>query len=163
MTEQAWARRARHPVAAARSLVRRVAEGPGLPLGRTATERRLLRAALDDPERALVVGPVAAARQALPSARLDVVGTDPHRADVTVVSEAADRDSLPRRWPCVVVTDPAASPGRLEAAAGAGLPGAVVALVRSARSGPVEVPGTQVERTLQRGAVQVVVARVAAP
>jgi hypothetical protein len=160
MTLQTLIRRARHPVVSARRLVRRLAEGRGLPMGRTADARRLLRAVLDGRERALVLGPVGVVRQALPCAELDVVGTDPHRWEVTVVSEASEGGSLPRRWDCVVVTDPAPLPGRLTAAARAGRPWAVVALVGSPSDRPLDLPGTRVERTVRRGSVQVVVARV---
>jgi len=160
VTAEKLLRRARHPVVSARRLVRRVAEGRGLPVGRTAAARRLLRAVLDGRERALVLGPTGVVRQALPHAELDVVGTDPYRLEVTVVSEAADEASLPRRWHCVVVTDPAPSAGRLAAAAGAGLPNAVIALVGSRRDHTAVPPGTHVERTVRRGSVQVVVARL---
>jgi hypothetical protein len=154
-------RRARHPVVSARRLMRRVAEGRGLPVGRTASARRLLRAVLDGRDHALVLGPTGVVRQALPHAELDVVGTNPHLREVTVVSEATEHDSLPRRWDCVVVTDPAPSPGRLAAAVGAVRPGGILALVTSGTCPPVDLRDTRVERTERRGAVQVVVARVA--
>ncbi|MGY1735358.1 hypothetical protein [Geodermatophilus sp. SYSU D00684] len=161
MTVRRWVRRVRHPAGSARRLVRRVAEGRGLPVGRTAGARRLLRAVLGRPGRALVLGGVGVVRQALPGTRLDVVGTDPHRPEVTVVSEAAEEGSLPRRWECVVVTEPAPSPGRLAAAVGATLPGGVLALVGSPSDRLPDLPGAAVERTLRRGSVRLVVARVA--
>jgi hypothetical protein len=160
MSGERLARRIRHPLASARRLARRIVEGHGVPVGRTADTRRLLRLVLNGADRVLVVGPVAAVRQALPATRLDVVGTNPYRPDVTVVSTASDAGSLPRRWDCVVLTDPDRSSGRLAAAAGAGLTGGVLAVVGKPSDRHLDLPGVQVERTLRRGSVQVVLARV---
>jgi hypothetical protein len=154
-------RRVRHPVTSARRLVSRLAEGPGLPVGRTADARRLLRSVLAGRDRTLVVGPAGPVRQAIPRGALDVAGTDPHRREVTVVSGAVEEGSLPRRWSWVVVTDPSPTPGRLEAAAGAVLPGGMLVLLRSPTAPPIQVRGTRVERTVRRGSVEVVMARVA--
>jgi hypothetical protein len=161
MTRRAWQRAARHPVRVARRLVHRLAEGPGLPLGRTAAARRALREILAGRDRALVVGPPGAVRQVLPHARLDVVGTDPHRPEVTVVSGASESDSLPRRWDCIVVTDPTPSPGRLLAVAGASRPGCVVALVGRKGAAQPHLPGLTVDRIVRRRSVELVVGRVA--
>lgn len=128
--------RIRHPVRTAKGLVRRLAQGPGLPLGRTAQLRRLLRERLGEPTCALVIGPVPAVRQAFPHALLDVVGTDPHDPLVTVVSEAIGPGSLPQRWDCVVVTDPVPRHERVLAATAACRPGGVVAIARPQSSGP---------------------------
>jgi hypothetical protein len=161
VTAHVLLRRARHPVASARRLVRRLVERPGLPVGRTADTRRLLRTVLTGRDRALVVGPVGPVRQAIPWAALDVAGTDPHDREVTVVSSAVEEGSLPRRWDCVIVTDPSPPPGRLRAAAGAGRPGGMLVLVRFPSDPPVDVAGTRVERTVRRRSVELVVARVA--
>ena len=153
-------RRVRHPVGSARRLVRRLAEGRGLPVGRTADLRRLLGCALAGQDRVLVIGPTGAVRQALTTASLDVVGTNPHQRDVTVVSAADGEGSLPRRWHCVVVTDVDPLPGRLRAAVGAVLPGGVLVVAGSPAGRALDLPGTRVERTARRRGVQVVTARV---
>jgi hypothetical protein len=79
-----------------------------LPVGALARDRRLLRHALP-PEslgRVLVVGSSLAARQAWPGATVDVVGTSPYAAEVTVCSRLDGPASLPRaRWDTVVVTE----------------------------------------------------------
>ncbi len=108
-----------------------------MPLGRNARMRRLVRRELGDRAHALVIGPTAAVRQALRGAVLDVVGTSPYDPQVTVVSRALGAGSLPRRWDCVVVTEPEPPPERLEAATSACLPGGVVAVLTS-RSAPAE-------------------------
>jgi hypothetical protein len=159
---KAWRplRLARHPVISGARLVQRLAVGPGLPLGGVAQTRRLLRTAIGDRRRALVIGDPGVVRQALPDADVDVVGTSADRGDITVVSEANGADSLPRRWDCVVVTEVNAPHERLLAAAHACLPGGILAVVlpRSARSVPI--PGTRVERVLTARKAQLVMSRV---
>ncbi|NEM05928.1 hypothetical protein [Geodermatophilus normandii] len=140
--------------------MRRLAEGRGLPAGRTADARRLLAHALAGEDRVLVLGPAGVVRQALPTAALDVAGTNPHQRDVTVVSAAEGEGSLPRRWRCVVVTDADPAPGRLRAAAGAAVPGGALVVVGPAADRVVDLPGTRLERTARRGSVQVVTAQV---
>jgi hypothetical protein len=152
--------RLRRPVRSARGVVRRLATGPGLPLGHTARIRRLLSLGLERDDRVLVVGPVAAVRQALPGVPLDIVGVDPHDPAINVVSDGEEEGSLPRRWSCIVVTDPAPTAGRLLAAAGAALPGGVLALVRSRGEAPLTLPGVHVERSIHGGGLQLVLARV---
>ena len=152
--------RLRHPIRSARRLTRRLAEGPGLPVGRTADTRLLLRRALAGQTRVLVLGPPGVVRQALPAAFLDVAGTNPHAREVTVVSAADEEGSLPRRWSCVVLTDTAPAPGRLRAAEGAVVPGGVLVLAGPRSAGTPDLPGTRVETTRRRS-VQVVTARVA--
>jgi hypothetical protein len=93
---------ARHPVTAAGRVIRRLDRHPGLPVGRTAATRRLLRHVLRGQRHALVIGAPHAVRQALPEACLDVVGTSPNDPTITVVSEALGPSSLPRRWDCVI-------------------------------------------------------------
>ncbi len=121
----------------------------------------MLRAVHPRPDRVLVVGPAHAVRRAWPRTTVDVVGTRADDPTVTVVSEALGRASLPRRWNCVVVTDPDPQVERLEAAEGACLPqGLLVILTR--HEAPVHPPGTVVEERGKVGDVHVVVARLPA-
>ena len=79
-----------------------------VPVGAVARDRRLLRRALAQASlgRVLVVGSSLAARQAWPRAAVDVVGTSPYAAEVTVCSRLDGPASLPRaRWDTVVVTE----------------------------------------------------------
>jgi hypothetical protein len=130
-------------------------------VGRTARIRTLLREALGERRRALVIGPVGVVRQALPWAVLDVVGTNPRDPRVTVVSEAGGAGSLPRRWDCVIVTEADPPPDRLSAAALACRPGGVVA-VAGPREPAARVAGLPTEVVLRSGDVQVAVTRVPA-
>jgi hypothetical protein len=118
---------------------------------------------LGDPERVLVIGPPGAVRQALPNAQLDVVGTDPHDAAVTVVSEAMGAGSLPRRWDCVVVTEAAPPDARLVAAAHACRPGGLIAVATSDRRHPAHrgIQGTTTEDVLGARTVQLIRFRAA--
>lgn len=79
-----------------------------IPVGAVARDRRLLRHHLP-PEsvgRVLVVGSSLAARQAWPRATVDVAGTSPYAAYVTVCSHLDGPASLPAaRWDTVVVTE----------------------------------------------------------
>jgi len=115
------------PRALLRELASRVLGDRPAPVGGVARDRRLLRRALRraDVGRVLVVGPGLALRQALPGAQIDVAGTSPHSAEVTVCSVAIGRGSLPaRRWDTVVVTEPGADlRARLEAVREACRPG----------------------------------------
>jgi hypothetical protein len=133
-------RGARHPVRSGQAIRQLLEARPGFPLGRTAAARRLLRRALQGRGHVLVVGPVTAVRQALPDARLDVVGTNSQDLSITVVSRALNEGSLPPRWDCVVVTDVDVQPERLTAAAGATLPGGLVTVLTSAGAPPVPPP-----------------------
>ena len=79
-----------------------------IPVGGVAADRRLLRRALPQESlgRVLVVGSSLAARQAWPQTVVDVVGTSPYAADVTVCSHLDGPDSLPpARWDTVLVTE----------------------------------------------------------
>jgi hypothetical protein len=79
-----------------------------IPVGAVAGDRRLLRQALSAASlgRVLVVGGSLPARQAWSGATLDVVGTSPYAAEVTVCSSLDGPASLPEaRWDTVVVTD----------------------------------------------------------
>lgn len=140
--------------------MRRLDRDPGLPVGRTARTRRLLRAVLRDRGRPLVVGPPHVVRQALPGTALDVVGTNPDDPSVTVVSRAEGAASLPRRWHCVVVTDTDPTHDRLVAAGGACLPGGVVVVVGRPPGEPAAAPGTEIEHCTGSRGVRVVVGRV---
>lgn len=157
-TRVAWI--ARHPVVAAGRLVRRIDRHPGLPVGRTARTRRLLREVIRDRGRALVIGPPHVVRQALSAASLDVVGTNPDDPSITVVSEARGATSLPRRWDCVVVTETDPPPGRLAAATGACLPGGVVVVIGRPSEEPAAAPDTEIEHRAVSRDVHVVVGRV---
>jgi hypothetical protein len=153
-------RLARHPLASGTRRLHRAALDHRLPLGRVADMRRLLRQGLGDQTHVLVIGHHGPVRQAWPAARLDVVGTAPDRAEISVVSEAAGEGSLPRRWSCVVVTEPAAPEERLLAAGGACRPDGALAIVTPT---PAEVslpPGARLESVVRSRRVQVVVARV---
>lgn len=152
-------RAARDPASAVRHVLRRMAEGRLLPLGETAQARRLIRRALSAQDHALVIGPPGAVHQALPTVRLDVVGTDPTNRDVTVVSEALGEASLPRRWNCVVLIDKAPSPERLLAAAGACLPGGLIAVVTARSARQVTIPDTRAHTVRRAGRAQLVMAR----
>jgi hypothetical protein len=154
----AWA--LRHPVEAASRLVRRLERHPGLPFGRGARARRLLREVLDDRRRALVVGPAHVVRQALPDAALDVVGTNPNDREVTVISEARNSGSLPRRWDCVVVTEATPPRERIVAATEACLPGGIVVVLATDDYTEPEPPGTEIELRTSSRKVNVVVRRV---
>lgn len=120
-----------------RELVRRLAERwvgeRAVPVGGVARDRRLLRRALSGAPagRVLVVGPGLAARQALPQASVDVAGTVPHMAEVTVCSAATGARSLPAdRWDTVIVSDPGADlPGRMAAVRSACRPGGRVLVI----------------------------------
>jgi hypothetical protein len=149
-------------VAAGRHVLKRVAEGRGLPFGETAQARRLIRRALGAQDRALVLGPPGAVRQALPSARLDVVGTDPRNGDVTVVSDAVGEGTLPRRWDCVVLIEGHPSPERVLAAAGACLPGGLIAVLTARSPQPVTIPGSRPYAVRHARKVQLVMARSSA-
>jgi hypothetical protein len=140
--------------------MRRLDRHPGLPVGRTATTRRLLRTVLHGQRHALVIGPPHAVRQALPAARLDVVGTNPDDPSITVVSEALGRSSLPRRWDCVIVTEIDPSQERLVAATEACLPDGRVVILRSRSRVRAAAPGIEVQRCDRAGEIQVVVGRV---
>ena len=110
--------------------------------------------------RALVIGPTYAVRRAWPDTLLDVVGTSPDDEEVTVVSEADGAASLPRRWDCVVVTDPDPRPERLVAAALACLPRGVVIVLGTGSTSPDHPVGTEVEHRAHSGDLRLVVARV---
>jgi hypothetical protein len=155
-------RLARHPIATGARLLGRLALGPGLPVGRVAHMRRLLRNGLDGATPVLVVGHPGVVRQALPHARLDVAGTSPDDAETSVVSEALGAGSLPRRWDAVVVTELDPAPDRIAAAVGACRPGGVIALFASRHRPPAEVPGSRVERVLTSGDVRLIAVRAAA-
>jgi hypothetical protein len=82
-----------------------------VPIGGTARDRTLLRRALGGSQagRVLVVGPGLAVRQALPLNEVDVAGTSPYSAEITVCSAVRTVGSLPsQRWDTVVVTDTSA-------------------------------------------------------
>lgn len=99
-------RHARHLL---RALASRCLGDRAAPVGGVARDRRILRRALRGRAagRVLVVGSGLAARQALPACRLDVVGTNPHAAEVTVCSTASGVGSLPSaRWDTVIISDP---------------------------------------------------------
>jgi hypothetical protein len=151
---------ARHPVSSVVRRVKRLALENGLPVGRTAAMRRLLRAGLGHQDHLLVVGHPGPVRQALPRAALDVVGVSPYDVFVNVVSDARGRGSLPRRWDCVVVTDLDATPDQLVAAADACLPGGVVAVLRPRSDGSVVLPGAKTETTASRRDLRLVLARI---
>jgi hypothetical protein len=143
--------------------IRRLALEQGLPVGRTAQMRRLVRASLGDRKRALVIGHPGAVRQALPEATLDVVGSSPYDLFVNVVSEARGVGSLPRRWECVVVTQTGPVPAeRLAAATSACLPGGVVAVLTTSDEGPARIGGVHAERTSRTRDVHLVVGRIPA-
>ena len=161
MNRERALRVARHPLASSAKRIRRLALERGLPVGRTAQMRRLLRAALGEPSRALVIGHPGAVRQALRSAHLDVVGSSPYDVFVNVVSDARGGDSLPRRWDCVIVTDLGPAPEeRLAAAAGACRSGGVVAALSSAHDGPARIPDVHVEHTRRTKDMHLVVGRI---
>jgi hypothetical protein len=162
VTARSLRARLRHPVRSTEGLLRRLAHGPGLPFGLTAGMRRLLRRGLDRPGPVLVVGPAAAVRQALPGVPLDRVGVDPHDPEITVVSDALEEGSLPQRWGCVIVTDPAPTCGRLLAASQAVVPGGLLAVVRTRGDVPLHLPGLHVQRSLDGGRLQLVLARASA-
>ena len=109
-----------------------VGERP-LPVGGVARDRHLLRRAFARRPvgRVLVIGPALAARQALPAVKIDVAGTSPHRAEVTVCSAVRGVDSLPaRRWDTIVITDPDEDlPARLRAILPACRPAAQLVVV----------------------------------
>lgn len=77
-------------------------------LGAVATDRRLLlaeRRALGD--HVLVIGDPVAVHQALPDARIDLLGTQPFDRRVTVLSDGLGAGALPfRRWSGIVLVDP---------------------------------------------------------
>ena len=154
----AWA--LRHPLTAAGRLVRRLERTRQLPVGTVARTRGLLRKALADRRRVLVIGPTHAVRQALPDAALDVVGTNPDDTTVTVVSAALGRGSLPRRWDCVVVTEKDPPRDRLESATDACLTNGVVVVVGTVHN-PSIPPGTEIHRRARSRDVHLVVGRVA--
>lgn len=93
----------------ARRVAARVAGERRLPVGGVARDRRLLRRALGRQRRGrvLVVGPGLAARQVLAPADVDVTGTSPHSAEVTVCTTALGAGTLPpARWDTIIVSDP---------------------------------------------------------
>jgi hypothetical protein len=153
----AWA--LRHPLAAAGRLGRRLERTHQLPVGRVARARGLLRKALPDRRRVLVIGPPHMVRQALPHAALHVVGTNPSDIGVTVVSEALGRGSLPRRWDCVVVTEDDPPRDRLVSATDACLTNGVVVVVATAHI-PSVPPGTELQHRARSRDVHLVVGRV---
>lgn len=153
-------RLARDPARSASVLLRRLAAHPGLPAGQVAQVRRLLRKSLQGTPRALVIGTPEVVRRALPAIRLDVVGTDPDRTDIDVVSEADGPGSLPRRWQCVVVTEVGPPPERLEAAASACMPGGVVAVLNQRGHRVVGPPGSRVELLFRSRRLELRLARV---
>lgn len=152
-----------HPLSSTRRWARRRAHGAGLPVGRTAEQRRLLRAALGQQgcARILVVGPTASVRQALPGCDFDVVGTSPYDPEVTVVTEGLGRGALPRRWDCVVVTEQDTTAERLLAVVGACLPGGSVAVFVHGPGAAPAMPGWSVERMHHARSLRVLVARAA--
>ena len=102
-----------------------------LPVGGVARDRRLLEQVLggsSDPGRVLVVGAGLPVRQALPARYVDVAGTSPHAAEVTVCSSARTPHSLPAaRYDTVVVTSTGEDwEGRVTAVGGSCRPGALV-------------------------------------
>lgn len=105
--------------AARTAFLKRVGERR-LPVGNVALDRRLLRRALGEHAggSVLVVGPGLAARQAFPDAQVDVAGTSPHSAEISVCSAVDKPTALPpARWSTVIVMDLGADPaGRLGAA-----------------------------------------------
>jgi hypothetical protein len=153
-------RLARHPVVAVTRLRERLPLALRLPLGRAARMRRLLEAGLGRQDHVLVLGHPGPVRQVWPTARLDVVGTAPEQPAVTVVSEGRGAGSLPRRWDCVVVTDPSPEPERLSAAVDACRPQGIVAITGGRGASPVVPPRAEVERVLEARAMRVVLVRV---
>jgi hypothetical protein len=140
-----------------------------IPVGGVAGDRRLLRSGLTFPVgRALVIGPSTAARQALRGSLVDVAGTSPHAADITVCSTVRDEDSLPRgRWNAVIITDSTVDlRRRLHAVAKACSPGArILILQRNQQSKTWKddalVPEPcALEDTLERGSRRLLVARM---
>jgi hypothetical protein len=138
-----------------------------IPVGGVAGDRRLLRTGLTFPVgRALVIGPSTAARQALRGSHVDVAGTSPQAAEVTVCSSARDEDSLPRgRWNTVIITDSTVDRERLRAVAQACSPGARLLILRRDQQGKAWKDLAEVaelctlEGTLERGTRRLVVAR----
>ena len=163
MSAKRLVRLIRYPVSSTERWARRRAAGAGLPVGRTAQQRRLLRAALGQQgsNRILVVGPTASVRQALPGCALDVVGTSPYDPEVTVVAQGLGRGALPRRWDCVVVTEQDATAERLLAVVGACLPGGSVAVLVHGPGEAPALPGAPVERMHHARGLRVLVARTA--
>lgn len=91
-----------------RNVVARCLGERAIPVGGVARDRQLLRRALAGQAvgRVLVVGPGLAVRQALPDVPIDVAGTSPHSAEVTVCSAARGGGSLPlERWDTVIIME----------------------------------------------------------
>ncbi len=153
-------RAARDPAGSVTRLWNRLAEGPGLPLGRTADRRHLLRRVLAGQPRALVIGPPGAARQALPETTLDVVGTDPDDMTVSVVSEARGERSLPERWDCVIVMEEEPSADVLRAAVSACKPGGMIAVVSRIAVALSTLPHAEEQVVLSRRSSHLALARV---
>lgn len=144
---------------------RRLGERPA-PVGGVARDRRLLRRALapESAGRVLVVGPGLATRQALPGRHVDVAGTVPHHAEVTVCSLVAGPGSLPEgRWDTVVIAEPGPDlPGRLDAARRACRPGGrVLVLERTGVEGTALSEVATVTGVLGRGRRRLWVGEVA--
>jgi glycosyltransferase involved in cell wall biosynthesis len=151
---------ARHPFAAVTRVADHLSSEYRLPAGRTARLRRLLAAGVAGPDQVLVLGPSGPVRQAWPRARLDVVGESPE-AGVTVVSDARGPGSLPRRWDCVVLTDPSPEVARISAAVGACRPHGIVVIRSTSGPLPALPPHAAVERVLRGRGIRLVLARVA--
>ena len=148
----------RHPVSAVRGLLRWLERHPRNSLGRSARARRLLSESLAHRPRALVVGPPHVVRQALPDAILDLVGTNPDDAGITVVSEALGPGSLPRRGDCVIVTDRAPRWERLAAAAAACRSGGVLVVLGASEQGRATARHTRIEDLAHSRDVRLIVA-----
>jgi hypothetical protein len=153
-------RLARHPVTAVTRLSARLPLEHRLSTGRAARLRRLLWAGLGDQRHVLVLGHVGPVRQVWPQARLDVVGQAPEEAAVTVVSEARGPGSLPRRWNCVVLTDPRPDTERITAAVDACRPQGMVAFMGTTDALTALPLRAEVERVLTARGVRLVLARV---
>jgi hypothetical protein len=140
-----------------------------VPVGGVAGDRRLLRRGLSFPVgRALVVGHSTAARQAMRGSHVDVAGTNPHAAEITVCSMVRDPGALPpRRWNTVIVTDSTVNLGqRLHAISPACLPGARLLVLerdqrnRTANDHALVEHVCALENTLERGSRRLLVARM---
>jgi hypothetical protein len=140
-----------------------------VPVGGVAGDRRLLRRGLTFPVgRALVVGPSTAARQAMRGSHVDVAGTSPHAAEITVCSTVRDPGALPPgRWNTVIVTESTVDlRQRLQAIAPACLPGARLLILERDQRSRTANDHAQVaqlcalESTLERGSRRLLVARM---
>jgi hypothetical protein len=102
-------------------VVRRQLRQVPLPVGQVAAERRALRSAHGElGGQILVVGDPLVVRQALPQARVDVLGTNPFDRGITVLSDGRGAGALPAgRWSAVIGTGPRPDPAVLASAAAA--------------------------------------------